>query len=151
MKASGEHDNPTENFSISYDLTDMIVDSATLWVWAQDDQKNGVNDSGNEAAAITKIEGASWTHSSDWTEIDNYGTYFGYDVLSFIGGSNTSPLTALIAVQNSGSKDFYFENAKLDVTYHTAPCPPPVPLPAAAWLFGSALLGFVSLSNRRRV
>lgn len=29
--------------------------------------------------------------------------------------------------------------------------PSPVPLPAAAWLFGSALLGFVSLSNRRRV
>ena len=27
----------------------------------------------------------------------------------------------------------------------------PVPLPAAAWLFGSALLGFVTLSNRRKV
>ena len=26
-----------------------------------------------------------------------------------------------------------------------------VPLPAAAWLFGSAVLGFVSLSNRRKV
>lgn len=26
-----------------------------------------------------------------------------------------------------------------------------VPLPAAAWLFGSALLGFVSLSNRRKM
>jgi hypothetical protein len=31
------------------------------------------------------------------------------------------------------------------------PPPPPVPLPAAAWLFGSALLGFVSLSNRRKI
>jgi hypothetical protein len=27
----------------------------------------------------------------------------------------------------------------------------PVPLPAAAWLFGSALVGFVMLSNRRKV
>ena len=27
----------------------------------------------------------------------------------------------------------------------------PVPLPAAAWLFGSAIIGFVSLSNRRKV
>lgn len=27
----------------------------------------------------------------------------------------------------------------------------PVPLPAAVWLFGSALLGFVTLSNRRKV
>jgi hypothetical protein len=29
--------------------------------------------------------------------------------------------------------------------------PSAVPLPAAAWLFGSALFGFVSLSNRRKV
>ena len=29
--------------------------------------------------------------------------------------------------------------------------PSPVPLPAAAWLFGSALIGFVTISNRRRV
>lgn len=29
--------------------------------------------------------------------------------------------------------------------------PSPVPVPAAAWLFGTALLGFVSLSNRRRI
>lgn len=28
--------------------------------------------------------------------------------------------------------------------------PNPVPLPAAAWLFGSALLGFASLKNRRK-
>lgn len=27
----------------------------------------------------------------------------------------------------------------------------PVPVPAAAWLFGSALIGFVTISNRRRV
>jgi hypothetical protein len=26
-----------------------------------------------------------------------------------------------------------------------------VPLPAAAWLFGSALLGFMTVSNRRKV
>ena len=31
------------------------------------------------------------------------------------------------------------------------PGPGTVPLPAAAWLFGSALLGFVAMSNRRRV
>lgn len=29
--------------------------------------------------------------------------------------------------------------------------PSPVPLPAAAWLFGSALIGFISLSNRRKI
>lgn len=29
--------------------------------------------------------------------------------------------------------------------------PSPVPLPAAAWLFGSALLGFVSMSSRKKI
>jgi hypothetical protein len=29
--------------------------------------------------------------------------------------------------------------------------PSPVPLPAAAWLFGSALIGFVSMSSRKKV
>jgi hypothetical protein len=29
--------------------------------------------------------------------------------------------------------------------------PSPVPLPAAVWLFGSALVGFVTVSNRRRI
>ena len=40
----------------------------------------------------------------------------------------------------------------LVVGVNFTPTPPsPVPLPAAAWLFGSALLGFISLSNRRKV
>lgn len=29
--------------------------------------------------------------------------------------------------------------------------PSPVPLPAAGWLFGSALVGFVAISSRRRI
>jgi hypothetical protein len=41
-----------------------------------------------------------------------------------------------------------------DLTSHFIAGPggtPPVPLPAAAWLFGSALIGFASLANRRKV
>lgn len=31
-----------------------------------------------------------------------------------------------------------------------ASCPPPIPVPAAAWLFGSALFGLVGVARRRR-
>lgn len=48
------------------------------------------------------------------------------------------------------------DSAKVDADYDDFVvglkfAPSPVPLPAAAWLFGSALLGFVTLSNRRKV
>lgn len=64
--------------------------------------------------------------------------------------TNGSLLTAALApsvkgrfVDASGAKSgaLVSENVSLN----------PVPLPAAVWLFGSALLGFVSLSNRRKV
>lgn len=45
-------------------------------------------------------------------------------------------------------------NANSDVAIGDFQPPPPpanVPVPAAAWLFGSALLGFVGVGNRRKV
>lgn len=47
----------------------------------------------------------------------------------------------------------YASGAKVDTTYLSKTCPQPstVPLPTAAWLFGSALIGFISVSNRRRI
>jgi hypothetical protein len=82
--------------------------------------------------------------STQWWAIDGQDWYMAYDVTNLLNGT---PFTASILA----SGDFYFKNARLDLDYKTADCPPPVPLPAAAWLFGSALLGFVSLSNRRKV
>lgn len=41
-------------------------------------------------------------------------------------------------------------NSGLSVDVVVTPSPPPVPLPAAAWLFGSALLGLVGVKRRRR-
>jgi hypothetical protein len=63
-----------------------------------------------------------------------YSNHNQYGTFDFIIGFNDS---------YSGDADFddYVVGVKLQ----------PVPLPAAAWLFGSALLGFVSLSNRRKV
>ncbi len=55
-------------------------------------------------------------------------------------------ITYLFDNSNLKSSDFHDVTQDL-VTF----IPSPVPLPAAAWLFGSALLGFISLSSRRRV
>lgn len=40
---------------------------------------------------------------------------------------------------------------EIKTSYLNDNCLTPVPLPAAAWLFGSALIGFVTVSNRRKV
>jgi hypothetical protein len=45
-------------------------------------------------------------------------------------------------------------SAELIINYDTQPNPPPmpaVPVPAAIWLFGTALIGFVGMSRRRKV
>ena len=79
----------------------------------------------------------------------NPGEYVGF-LGTFTSGSSFS---ALLSALNSG--DFR-------VGLHVQAIAPgdksdsyvnvsPVPLPAAAWLFGSALIGFISLSNRRKV
>ena len=66
-------------------------------------------------------------------------------------GSNFAPIGDLglaLAFSLTGS------SAELIVNYDTQPDPPPisgVPVPAAFWLFGTALMGFVGLSRRRKI
>lgn len=48
-------------------------------------------------------------------------------------------------------KDYCVADQIIRTNYLTDKCLSTVPVPAAAWLFGSALLGFVTISNRRRV
>lgn len=73
--------------------------------------------------------------------------------VSFVGywaSANTSFTTLLDAIASGGFRAGLHvisigESLNSDA-YISA-----VPLPAAAWLFGSALIGFITLSNRRRV
>ena len=55
------------------------------------------------------------------------------------------------AVFLSGLKGMCLGQSKCATTSTQPTTPSAVPLPAAAWLFGSALFGFVSLSRRRKV
>lgn len=45
----------------------------------------------------------------------------------------------------------YTTNTYVNQDVSSCDRPSPVPLPSAVWLFGSALVGFVTMSNRRRV
>ncbi len=53
----------------------------------------------------------------------------------------------ILGFNDSWTGDADFDDFVVGINF----APTPVPLPAAAWLFGSALLGFVTLSNRRKV
>jgi len=55
----------------------------------------------------------------------------------------------LLGFNDSWAGDKDFDDLVVGVNF--TPSPAPIPLPAAAWLFGSVLFGFISLSNRRRV
>ena len=48
-------------------------------------------------------------------------------------------------------KNYCVDDQIIRTNYLSDKCFSTVPVPAAAWLFGSALLGFVTISNRRRV
>ena len=60
----------------------------------------------------------------------------------YTGGSRFSQV-------NDGNP--WFENADADLTFSTYVDVSPVPVPAAVWLFGTALIGFVGMSRRRKV
>ncbi len=75
------------------------------------------------------------------------GDFTASNNLAAISQANTW-LSTLGQAQDKYSIGYLTQGQKQDLIYVT---PSPVPLPAAAWLFGSALLGFVSLSNRRKI
>jgi hypothetical protein len=72
-----------------------------------------------------------------WTQFV-YSTTLGPDV----SGGITLQLKSSCGAASSCNADIYFDSASLDVSA--------VPVPAAAWLFGSGLLGLVGVARRRK-
>lgn len=153
-------DLKTLSVNIAYspaNLSSILLDSAYLYIKAGDDATGGQSVDGFEYLDILKVEGQSVNVNK--VEVDSSGWYFKFNVKEFVTGNHTSPLDILLAVVNfggcaiSGQDDLFFQNARLDLNYHEVDCTPPnpVPLPAAGWMFLSALIGFVSMSNRRKV
>ena len=75
--------------------------------------------------------------------------------ISFLGlwvNGNTSSFNNLISAMDSGAfRVGVHLRALPDGQSESYVTPSTVPLPAAAWLFGSALFGFMMVSNRRKV
>jgi hypothetical protein len=81
--------------------------------------------------------------------VDAQGEY-----ISFLGlwaGSNTSFINLLSAMDSGAFRVGVHLRALPDGQSETYVTPSAVPLPAAVWLFGSALFGFMMVSNRRKV
>lgn len=100
---------------------------------------------------ITRLTPSSDTHSVQYAL---YETGFEGDV-DLSGKTPSYTGTNLLLATLTANTDYVLKMVfDMVGTYRhqiTAAAVPAVPLPAAAWLFGSALLGFMMMSNRRKV
>jgi hypothetical protein len=154
--------NKQKSFSIAYSIgSNWVINSAKLWIKAVDDFKGGHcsgwsckdgNKKGRDAAEfakITQLEGISV--NSQKTAINDYGWYdLNIDVSSFL---LDGILNGKLAAVGNGFKhkclapDFWYKNAKLVIDYDVKA----VPVPAALWLFGSALLGLTGIKRKSAI
>ncbi len=85
----------------------------------------------------------------------NNGVNSASEWVSFLGfWANGSSFAGLISALNSGDFRVGLHIQSIDTSGKSDSYVnqlSPVPLPAAAWLFGSALIGFMFVSNRRRI
>jgi hypothetical protein len=152
----------TKNISINYNIkSDWTINSAKLWIKAMDDYNGGgckgiqCNDDRSrgkdlsEKAQVTNIEGRKSNFASK--EINAGKWYQMIDITSWLLHDKNNKFTTQIKASRGG--DFWFYNAKLVIDYDIntslpAPAPAEVPVPAAIWLFGSALLGMAGLKRK---
>jgi hypothetical protein len=108
-----------------------------------------------------------WVGESD-AAADHSRTFFiGYDVYEWPGGvlpSNCAPDDECIVARNGAYQDFgvvgwkalgesewlQFGESQIYADFESTTLNP-VPVPAAVWLFGTALVGFIGVSRRRKV
>jgi hypothetical protein len=114
------------------------ISSARLAAWAHDD-----GDKGNEVMVISA--GASLVpiyYPSPFEMPDNSTMYGWWDVLPYI--DNGSLTLAVKAASGTGG-DFYFDKFVLQIEEGA-----PVPIPSAAIMLATGLIGFVALRRRSR-
>lgn len=153
----------TKTFYINYNLgSNWTINSAKLWLLAVDDYRGNhcsvqggtssrCNDDSNpwtyqdpsEKALITKIEGVSGNYAAP-LEIDSFKWYdLNINVASYLSNTDGN----FSAVVKAGLGDFWYKNAKIVIDYDIKA----VPVPAAIWLFGSALLGLIGGMRRKPI
>jgi len=111
----------------------------------------------SETSQVNQIDFGSITNSSNGTVSFNvYSILDGVSQLETTGqrsgGNNRYSIEGLDFIADSVMIDFSSNNSWLlldEVSFAGLAAPSPVPLPAAAWLFGSALLGLIGYSRRK--
>lgn len=148
-----------KSFSIAYTVSsNWKINSAKLWIKAVDDYHWGhcsggtCKDGGSkgldpaEFAKITELEGTPVNYTK--TAINSYGWYdLNIDVSSFLLDGILNGKIAAVGKsfkQKCLAPDFWYKNAKLVIDYDVKP----VPVPAAVWLFGSALLSLTGVKRK---
>jgi hypothetical protein len=150
----------SKSFTINYTLgSNWIINSAKLWLRAVDDYQGNhcsapnqnstnCNDDNkpwtpqdpSEQARIAVIEGIVGSYGTP-VEINNFKWYdLNINVASYLSNADKKFSATIKAVCG----DFWYKNAKIVIDYDLKP----VPVPAAIWLFGSALLGLTGMRRK---
>lgn len=150
----------SKSIYINYTIgSNWIVNSASLWLRAvddynynhcsspdqnsykcNDDNKSWTAQDPSEQAQATVIEGTYGPYGSP-VEINNFKWYdLNINVASYLSNADGVFSAKIKAVCG----DFWYKNAKIVIDYDLKP----VPVPAAIWLFGSALLGLTGMKRK---
>ena len=158
----GNLDNTYNGFNFSYTLDSLdLVDSH--WNYGAHSGEFGILNNYGGVGIVTEATGADFTFDGLWakkwyTAPESGGTDSVFGTLS---GYNDGSLVWEVATSLNGSYEFYDAQLGLidelrlgfggiflvdDLALNEVSA---VPVPAAAWLFGSALLGFFGFSRRK--
>ncbi len=150
----------TKTFDINYSLGDnWVINSAKLWLRAvddytvagvsyhcanssqcSDDNISSTPQDRSEQTKVISIEGIEGTYGST-VEINNFDWYdLNVNVANYLSNTDKNFSATIKAITG----DYFYKNAKLVIDYDIKP----VPVPAAVWLFGSALLGLMGKKRK---
>lgn len=123
--------NPGDEVMISFEMRGSTGDGGVVFAEFFSEVSGG----GTSAAEI--LSGGPLFGSADWT-LYEYTAIAGPDV----SGGVTLQLGAVCGGASTCVSDIFIDNVSVSVSA--------VPVPAAAWLFGSALLGLGGLARKKR-
>jgi hypothetical protein len=160
-------DQSTERFNDSFDLSGLIMDNSTVFelslTYSDTDNRNVYGISPEEWAA--RVQGDDKSAGADDDDeifvLDRVGSSDVTSVFTLDASDDVAPKNAFQTtlsnekfefwfadgiswIGGAGPNEFKLYSATLEVSGASV-----VPIPAAAWLFGSALVGMAGLGYRR--